>query len=55
MKNLLITILNIFITIFVILLMVKGFSIGNFKILSISEIFDKKQVIEKVIEDLIYL
>ena len=55
MKNLLMTILNILTTILVILLMVKGFTMGNIKILSISEILEENQKLDKEIEDVNYL
>ena len=55
MKNILIAILNILITILVILLMAKGLAIGNFKVLSVSEIFKESKELDKKIEDTNYL
>ncbi len=55
MKNLLMTILNILITLLVILLMVKGFTLGNFEVLSISKILKENEELDKQIENANYL
>jgi uncharacterized protein (DUF2164 family) len=55
MKNILMNIFVLLIAVLLIMIMVKGVSIGNFKILSVSEIIESSKNIDKQIENVNYL
>ena len=52
MKNILITIITVLITVFVAICMIRGFSIGNFKIPSFSQIAASSKQLDADIEKL---
>lgn len=52
MKNILITVITVLITVLIIVLMVRGLEIGNLKILSVSEIKENSEELDKKIENL---
>ena len=52
MKNILITVISVLMTVLIIITMIKGLTIGNIKILSIADIKQNSMDLDKKIEDL---